>query len=39
MYTKRSRGVSTSEVIRRIIKKGPEILKRKKVAMKVDGCV
>jgi hypothetical protein len=39
LYTKRSKGVSTSDVIRRIIEQGPSILKRKKEAKKVEGCV
>jgi len=38
-YTKRSKGVSTSDVIRRIIKLGPDVLNRNDIAKKVDGCV
>lgn len=38
-YTKRSKGVSTSDVIRRIIKLGPDVLNRNTIAKKVDGCV
>jgi len=37
--TKRTPGTSTSDIIRRILKRGDSLLKRKDDVKKVDGCV